>query len=285
MFSKNLFILFALILSLSLISCNKNDSPTETNSNGKITGTILDNNGNPIPSANVSSQPSTSSVLTNSSGSYEISDVAPGSYTVTASKIGYTSNSVSVNVTAGGIGTADIVLSSSSNELIAHLDLESLSINGESISTSNPTVNVTAGENISGSYTVKFTHNSSESSVFPLAATPNWGNKQDVYWQDANDMMNNNTYDGNISLTAPSSSGTYYIIIASSGEFTAGQIVSATNWNVGSLIWDNGDDFYDWSTSVIETAMSNGMVNVPYTFTSGQRNANVAARTIKVVVN
>ena len=66
--------------------------------------------GLPIVGASVSTQPATTTVNTDGLGSYTISDVSPGSYTVTASASNYMDDSTSVAVTAGQTATADLML-------------------------------------------------------------------------------------------------------------------------------------------------------------------------------
>ena len=77
-----------------------------------ISGTITDENGNGLAGANVTVEGTNMGAAANSSGSYSISGVAPGTYTVSASFIGYNSSSKSVNVGDGG-ATANFSLASS----------------------------------------------------------------------------------------------------------------------------------------------------------------------------
>ena len=56
-----------------------------------ISGTVTDENGNGLAGANVTVEGTNMGAAANSSGSYTISGVASGSYTVTASFIGYSS--------------------------------------------------------------------------------------------------------------------------------------------------------------------------------------------------
>jgi len=67
-----------------------------------ISGTVTDENGNGLAGANVSVEGTNMGAAANSSGSYTISGVASGSYTLTASFIGYSSSSKTVNVRDGG---------------------------------------------------------------------------------------------------------------------------------------------------------------------------------------
>ena len=77
-----------------------------------ISGTVTDENGNGLAGANVTVEGTNMGAAANSSGSYSISGVAPGTYTVTASFIGYSSSSRSVNVGDGG-ATANFSLAAS----------------------------------------------------------------------------------------------------------------------------------------------------------------------------
>jgi Carboxypeptidase regulatory-like domain len=77
---------------------------------GFLRGTVTDSTtSNPITGASVTAGGYT--VFTNSSGSYQFSPLAPGAYTVTASGIGYFSNSATnVTVTDGGVTTQNFAL-------------------------------------------------------------------------------------------------------------------------------------------------------------------------------
>jgi phosphatidylinositol-3-phosphatase len=79
------------------------------NTPGAITGQVTDSStGAAIVGATVSY--SGGSTTTNSTGSYMLSNVAPGTYTVTASATGYTSLSSTVSVTSGNTATVNFQL-------------------------------------------------------------------------------------------------------------------------------------------------------------------------------
>ena len=80
--------------------------------NGSISGTVSDADGNPLAGANVSVQGTSMGAATITSGAYSISGVPAGSYTVTASFIGYEPSSQSVDVGAGS-AQADFSLATS----------------------------------------------------------------------------------------------------------------------------------------------------------------------------
>ena len=78
---------------------------------GSVSGTVTDGAGNALFGANVTVEGTSSGAATADDGSYSVDGVASGSYTVTASYIGYESASVSVNV--DGSATANFSLASS----------------------------------------------------------------------------------------------------------------------------------------------------------------------------
>ena len=78
---------------------------------GSVSGTVTDSDGNSLFGANVVVEGTSSGAATAADGSYSVDGVAGGSYTVTASYIGYESASVTVNV--DGAATANFSLSSS----------------------------------------------------------------------------------------------------------------------------------------------------------------------------
>jgi hypothetical protein len=78
---------------------------------GTISGTVTAQGGGPISGATVSTTTGGYSTTTNSDGSYTLSKVAPGTYTVTASKTGYLSASQpNVSVQVGQTTTVNFVL-------------------------------------------------------------------------------------------------------------------------------------------------------------------------------
>jgi hypothetical protein len=82
-----------------------------TPTTGTISGTVTDSSGTAIAGATVSTTTGGYSTTTGSSGNYTISNVAPGTYSVTASKSGYQSQTKSgVQVSVGQTTTANFSL-------------------------------------------------------------------------------------------------------------------------------------------------------------------------------
>ncbi|MDX1624634.1 MAG: carboxypeptidase-like regulatory domain-containing protein, partial [Gemmatimonadota bacterium] len=83
----------------------------DTEETGSISGTVTNSEtGEPIVGALVGTSPATTTSLTDASGNFTISNVATGSYAVTASKEGFESNSTTVSVSEGATATANIPL-------------------------------------------------------------------------------------------------------------------------------------------------------------------------------
>jgi hypothetical protein len=79
---------------------------------GSITGAVVDSRFGPVNGASVSTNPPTSTAVTNASGQYTLAGVAPGTYTVTASAPKFDVRSTGgVTVAAGGSTTANFALS------------------------------------------------------------------------------------------------------------------------------------------------------------------------------
>ncbi len=106
------YFLISLLCAFTLFVGGCKDEPTAVSKSGTISGTITSDSGATLQGAFVITQPGTSSVTTDNVGAYKIENVSAGTYTVTASKIGYFDRSVSITVNGGQTTTANIVLTS-----------------------------------------------------------------------------------------------------------------------------------------------------------------------------
>jgi hypothetical protein len=77
---------------------------------GTIQGTVTDSSSSPIPIVGATVTDGTRQAMTDTAGSYLISDVPEGTYTVTASATGYQEASQGVTVTGGSTSTANFSL-------------------------------------------------------------------------------------------------------------------------------------------------------------------------------
>ena len=106
---KSISFFLSVLFLLTFASCG--DDPVSGKKTGSIEGTIIDGVTElALSKAQVTTTPPTFSVTTDTTGSYQIANVEPGTYRVTASKFGYDSAGVNISVSEGKITTADISL-------------------------------------------------------------------------------------------------------------------------------------------------------------------------------
>ncbi len=99
--TKNSFhiigLLFLLTTSFLLISCQEDGISPDLF--GSISGTVLDGQTNaPIGSANVTTSPPTSSIVTDADGKFRMTDVPIGNYSIVVQKSGFAKNTVTIAV-------------------------------------------------------------------------------------------------------------------------------------------------------------------------------------------
>lgn len=99
----------ALVLGISLLAAV--GCGTSSTLRGSIVGTVVDSQtGIGVAGASIVTAPSTSSVITDTNGSFSIPDIGPGVYTVTANAADYNSNSLTVTVDSGLSATCHIAV-------------------------------------------------------------------------------------------------------------------------------------------------------------------------------
>ena len=111
----------AAMLPVSVTGIDKSAST----GNGSVSGTVSDISGAVLPGAQIVLQPGAVTAAANSQGDFLIQNVAPGTYTVTVSDVGFT-NSVSTIVVASGANTlvnTTMKISSTSQEVVVTANL------------------------------------------------------------------------------------------------------------------------------------------------------------------
>src|SRR5215472_12849921 len=84
---------------------------------GAISGKVTDSGGGVLQGAEVSLEPGGIKVISDAQGQFLVTGLAPGSYTVTISYVGFANSTKSITVAGGQIGNADIKLSVASENL------------------------------------------------------------------------------------------------------------------------------------------------------------------------
>jgi hypothetical protein len=103
--------LLALLLGVVLVLTGCDDETLGPNARGDIDGEVRDaETGEPIAQASISTSPPTQSVLTDDDGSFNLTGVETGNYTIDISKDGYASKAVTVRVNENEVAEATALL-------------------------------------------------------------------------------------------------------------------------------------------------------------------------------
>jgi TonB-dependent starch-binding outer membrane protein SusC len=102
------FALTALALAAGLLGLST--SAARAQGGSRITGTVVGEAGQPLPSVQVTIPSTALGAVTNDQGKYTITGVAPGTYTVRAQRIGYSPLTQRVVVTSGADAVGDFTL-------------------------------------------------------------------------------------------------------------------------------------------------------------------------------
>lgn len=108
------FRLVAVLAVLAVAGCK--DGTLLPDQFGSIQGTVVDfATGAPIAGAGVTTTPATDATVTDASGAFTVPDALVGSYTITANRVGYATNTVSVAVREGRTTSATVFLKTSTD--------------------------------------------------------------------------------------------------------------------------------------------------------------------------
>jgi TonB-dependent receptor len=134
-------LILPLLLALLSISSANADSVVDKSSadgNGSISGTVKDIAGAVLSGAQVVLQPGATIVVSDTQGRYLVTNLNPGSYTLTISYVGFTTSVSTVAVTAGKATPFDVTLNVGSNsqqvEVTANLEGDAAAINEQRVS-------------------------------------------------------------------------------------------------------------------------------------------------------
>ena len=202
--------------------------------------------------------------------------LAAGTYTIEATTYGE-------GVT--GSFTLEVGLQSSPGPVSLDAVLFSAgTLNGQRLSTVTPSLSVTPGQAISGTVHIAVQNDHRPGAIFPVGATPTWGDHQSSYWSvdHSAPSFSTTSYEVPVALTAPSTPGVYAIVFAAAPETSLAHVMSATRWYSGPPRWNNGDDIAGWDASRVNFAMTNGYVIAP---SYPEDSYHFGATAIRIVVN
>ena len=204
MFRENCFLLVIVsILVFVTISC---DPPNDASTTGDIEGVTYDEKtAQPLAGVSITTTPVTSSKISDASGKYKLEGVEPGDYTINASKSGYNSKSINVNVVAGETASADLMLLEQGPEL-------NVSTGILNFGTASNSLTLNISNSGVGTLTWTITSNASWVSVNPLNGSTE--NETDVVTVTVNRSgMSYGTHYETITIASNSNSKTINIIM------------------------------------------------------------------------
>lgn len=120
---RRVLLIVALLLlvgaGMSPLVAAQNASPRSVDTDGAVTGVVVDaRQGEPLPGANVRVAGTTTGTTTDLNGRYRIDDLAPGTYDLRFSFVGFQQKTVTgVEVTAGGTTEIDVTLAEETEQL------------------------------------------------------------------------------------------------------------------------------------------------------------------------
>jgi hypothetical protein len=166
--------------------------------------------------------------------------------------------------------------------------LVSGTLNGTELDADDPALSVEPGEAVSGTVTVETYNAGSSSDTAPLAATTSWGDHETSHWGVSADIPTGAaSFDVEISTTAPTDEGTYYLYFTWYWEKTYDNVMSLTNWqHSGGDVWDDDVDVADWDDFQAQQGIDNGWVETWYLDDTGEYVQDVVypGTTVRVVV-
>jgi hypothetical protein len=297
---------FSIILSVLLFNSCSNKPTESTPLETKIAGKITDkDNNNAISGAQITTNPTTSSVTTDASGDYTISNVSSGQYVMTATKAGYKQSTISVVVTEGKTASADLQLEAIKPELAA-------SVPTIDFGTSQINTSFTISNN-SGVGTITWT---AATSVIWLSVSPTSGtfstsaatitvtaNRSGLPFGNYTGTINLTSNAGNITIPVTLSvlnpnapQLTVSPTLLQFGDATAMMIVNVQNTGTGKLTW-SATPSQNWiSLSKTSDSITTGLTPINVTVTrsslssgsySGQIafSSNGGSQTVNVTMN
>jgi TonB-dependent receptor len=130
--AMRIHLLLAIALLPSLASATSGDRGAP-GSNGIVTGTVKDTAGAVLQGAQITLQPTATSVASDAQGNFVIPNLVPGTYTVTISYVGFNNSVSTVEIKAGQTTplNATMTIGSSNQQVLVNADLvgDALAIN------------------------------------------------------------------------------------------------------------------------------------------------------------
>lgn len=147
-------------------------------------------------------------------------------------------------------------------------------INGRPVDASHYQHLLVPGQSITGSVNVTAYHDDTSAAIWPVGGTLTWGTRETQYWTVHSDIpAGSNNLVVNLNTTAPTTPGSYHLVVANSPEYHAGQVMSGTSAAFGyshpGTWYDGNDAGFDWTQTQMQEARDNGRVATTFLTPSG----------------
>ncbi|TSA26325.1 MAG: PEGA domain-containing protein [Ignavibacteriales bacterium] len=265
--SRIITFLFAVLI----LSCKQapTDAPAIIT---QITGKVTDKQNNqPIVGAQITSNPVTSSVVTGTDGNYNIPNVTPAQYTLTAKKDGYNDNTTTVTVTEGKTVNADIQLIKLSPEL----EVSPVTLDFGTTQT-NLTFYITNKSKV-GTVTWTITSNQQWLTVSPTNGTTTTETDPIQITASRNGLASGN-YSGQITITSDAGDKTVNVLLTKPNPSAPQLSISPTTIDFGSSLATSQVELKNTGTGAMTwtSTMSTGWIIL----SSTGGNVNAGDKTI-----
>ncbi len=166
----------------------------------------------------------------------------------------------------------------------SYIKIVSADFVGTPYNSTEKSIETKVNERLSGTLTFSLNNSGPGGAIYVVGATTSWGEHSLSYWSIGQFGVGSSSATVSVDVTAPAVAGTYHIIIAGGWEITAGQVMSATNWAVGELHWNDGNDIAGWNSTQIRDARVNGRAIGQKEMIGGLENHYYPADSLKVEV-
>ena len=187
-----------------------------------------------------------------------------------------------------GIGRDSVIVKVTSQIIFQNGEIKLIggSLAGQTLDSSLWQITVAAGARITGSVQVQTTNSMIPSAVAPFGYTWTWGKRDSSIVQvNSSIPVGSSTWTVPFDQSAPFVVGTYYILFGFEGEYNLSQVFSCTNWTDSAIVWNDGNDYFDMSDSVLTSAHSVGYASSwKILFKNGFRLFDAPVAPIKVIV-
>lgn len=156
---------------------------------------------------------------------------------------------------------------------------------GQSVSKENYQITVRPGAPVQGNFSVNIHNEMPPTAIAPVASTPTWGAPSASFSCLASSVATgDSTLDVPVNLTAPSTPGTYYMVVAMAGTYNCDQIMSGTHpgWPAD---WINGNKVALLPQTEFEKGTTNGWIQFSWYTPNGPQVGEMAMTAVRVVVS